>query len=299
MVGGGEARPLDRDRAAGRRGLGRAGRRPGRRRRGDPGPARPPTPERVAEIERGHRPRRGRVRAGAGRAPGTGRPVGPLRAHLQRRDRHGPGPAAARRRRRPAPAARGAARGREAPGARASRHDLHRAHPRDPRRAHHVRPQDGRLGLRAGPGPRSPAAGPGGGRRGQAQRGGGDLRPGRPPGGGLRLRAPRPAPGRAVHPGRVPRRPRRVLLGAGRDGRDPGADGHRGPPPGPDRGPGGPGAVRRGSEGVLGHAAQAQSHRRPSGSAAWPGWSGRTSRRRWRTWRCGTSGTSPTRASSG
>src|SRR4029453_16598433 len=86
-----------------------------------------------------------------------------------------------------------------------------------------------------GPPPGGEGAGGAGG-AGPARRAGPD------PGGG-----PRPPRRPAGHPGRCRRRRR--------------APGHRGPPPPAHRGAGGRGAVRRGPEGLLGHAPQAQPDR--------------------------------------
>ena len=88
LVGGGQAGALARRRARGARRLGRGRRDPRRGRRGDPRAARPPTPERVAEIELTTDHDIAAFVDAVAEQLGPGGPLGALRAHLVRRRRH-------------------------------------------------------------------------------------------------------------------------------------------------------------------------------------------------------------------
>ena len=109
--------------------------------------AAPPTPERVAEIERQTQPRPRRIRRRGGRATRRRGPaLAALRAHLLRRHRHGAlatdprGRIAAPGRRRRLP------RGRGPEGRGASRNAPDRPYPWHSRRAHDLRPQSRQVG---------------------------------------------------------------------------------------------------------------------------------------------------------
>ena len=130
-------------------------------------------------------------------------------------------------------------------------------HARHARRAHDLRGQAGAVVPAGRPRPGPPACRARRGRGGEAVGRGRHLLEHRPPGGGVRVRRAR-AHARSRDPGDRARPPRRVAVGVrvgGRDGRD---DRDRDPPPGPHRGGRGRRGVRRGPEGQLGHAPQAQ-----------------------------------------
>ena len=154
------------------------------------------------------------------------------------------------------------------PGDRAHRRPGGRPDPRHAGRAHHLRGEVRPLGPPGRPGPPALAGGPPGRGRRQALGRGRDLLEHRARGRGLGLRGPRPAAG-ARHPGHRPGPPRRVplrlRLGRGHHR----AGGHRGPPPGPQRGGRGGRTLRPGPEGFVGHAPQTQPD--PLGTPVRPG----------------------------
>ncbi len=253
---------MARGRAPGRGGLGRGGHHPpGRRRRGaGPGPQGDPRARRRGQRPRArHRPRRGRLRR---RGPGGDRRargfVGPLRAHVLRRRGH----RAVRHpdaRRRPAARRLGRAWCRcSRPGPSSSWTAPWRAGPTACTPSPPPSGPSWRCGAcrpTATGAACAPRATPGGG--GQAVGGGGHVLQHRPPRRGPRVRRPR-AHARARHPGHRPRPPRRAAVGVRLGGCHPRDDRHRDPASGPDRGGRGRRGLRRGPEGQLGHAAQAQ-----------------------------------------
>ncbi len=184
--------------------------------------------------------------------------MGPLRAHLVRRRRHGVRAAAARRGRRTARGARASARHDEAPRPHASRHRDGRPLARRRGRAHELRAQARGLGLRARSRPR-PDPPRSRDRRGRCdQRRGRHVRVGRSPGGGARLRATGPAERRGVDPGDPARSSRRVHDRPRHHRVHPRQDGDGDPPPRADGGSRGAGAVRGRAEGLVRDAAQAE-----------------------------------------
>ena len=226
-----------------------------------------------------HRPRHGGLRRRGHRAARAGRPLAASRTHLLGRGRYGAfapdpgrGPARARR-------ARPGDRDRDPSRRGAPRLGLHRPDPRHPRRAHDVRLEARRLGLRARSRPYPARAGAGVEPRRPALGHGRKLRLPRSGGGADRLRAARPRPRPALDAGDRARSPRRAALdtGARRDLTRPVRNGD--PPPGAHRGARGRGAVRRRDEGLIGDAAQTQSEGRGADLRARARRTGRVDRR--------------------
>ena len=169
-----------------------------------------------------------------------------------------------------------------APGARAGRHAVRRAHPRRAGRAHDVRAEAGRLRLRGPPQRAPPGARRGGSLGGRALRRGRHLRRQRPRDRGRRAAPARSEPRGRLHAGGAARPPRRAAGGHRARGRRAGALRDRDPPPAAHRGARGGGALPGGSaEGLLGHAPQAQPDRqrahhghRPASARLRPGRAG-------------------------
>ena len=133
-----------------------------------------------------------------------------------------------------------------------------RPHPRRRRRADQLRPQGRALGVRARPGPRPVAAGARDRERRRDQRGGRHVRAGRSARRGGGVREARSARRRGLEPDRRARPSRRAHGGARHHRLHARRDRDRDPPPRPDRGPRGPGAVHDGAEGFERDAPQAE-----------------------------------------
>ena len=252
-----------------------------------------------------HQPDRGRSEARRHclhhRGRRKGRPgvaLAALRADLQRRGGHRAGPAGeagvGHHSRGPEEVARGA----EAPRLGVQGHADDRPHPRHSRRADHLRAEAGQLVL--GDAAQHRALRDGG--RADARRqtlGSGGQRG--PPRTGVR-REDLPAPGTERRGGFLAgdsaRSPRVLRCDAGGNCLHAGQDRHRDSPSATHRSARGGRIFQREAEGLVGHAAQAQSGHLRADQRSGARGARRTRRRRWRTSRCGTSATSRTRRSS-